>query len=84
MDLQRGVASHIYCLLPQVEAPTAGAVKAARFHAGNIHWQHAESRGPYHSGHEYRAAVYEGPWQPNSRCGKCAGAGLVSRCLVSQ
>lgn len=81
MDLQsRGSLSY---LLPtsQVEAPTAGAAEAARLHAGNIHGQHAESRGPYHPGHEYRAAIHEGPWQPNSRCGKGAGAGLVSALL---
>lgn len=65
-------------LPPQVEAPTAGAAEAARLHAGNIHGQHAEPCGSYHSGHEHGTAIYEGPGQPNARCGKRAGAGLMS------
>lgn len=75
---------------PQVEAPAAGAAEAARLHAGDLHGQHAEPRGPHHPGHEHRAAVHEGPWQPNARCaprggrGARAGRGCRRRSSTSQ
>lgn len=62
---------------PQVEATTAGAAEAAGLHAGNIHWQHAEPRGPHNPGHEHRTAVHEGSRQPNTRCGRALGSLLL-------
>lgn len=62
----------------QMEAPAAGAAQAAIFHACGVQQQHAQPRGPHHTGHEHGPAVHEGARQPHARSVSSQTPGLAA------